>query len=558
MTRLPVSRQYAALTDKRINVAYPQYPTAPPPPQPLFVGPPPVQVTVEGAQPQSRVTVLFRLLMAIPHFIVLFFLEIGALVVAFLGWWGALFMGQLPDFATSYLTGVIRWMARVYAYMFLLTDEYPPFTLDDVPDYPVRIATTRERLNRAAVFFRFILVIPVYLLNAILTYGAGTIVLFITWLIALVTGKVPTSLHLAYSAVLRFEIRLFCYWWLVTPTYPGGLFGDGDFPGMALRGMPPAPGAPGDYPAPGGYPAPSAPGYPPQGYPAEGGYPAQGGYPPQGGYDAPGYGTPAGPGYGPPAETGYDTPSGPGYAAPGGYGTPGAPGGYPAAGGYGYGAQPGPGYGEAGYGSPGSGYGAPGGYGPPPGGYAQPGYGPPPAADDPIGWRLFLTPAAKRLVILFIVLGVLSYFGQVVAQGSVFGSGFSGIDNAATAANANRSMQTASDKLDSGVSKFEAASKSCGSNLGCLQSADAEVAGTFRDFANAVQTTPMPSNATAPANTLYSGTLKLASDYTQLSHATSASQYEALATGNLQRDSSQFQTDADALQSALNKDVGAS
>jgi uncharacterized protein DUF4389 len=525
------------------------------------VGPPPVQVTVEGAQPQSRVTVLLRLIMAIPHFIVLFFLEIGALVVAFLGWWGALFMGQLPDFATSYLTGIIRWMARVYAYMFLLTDVYPPFTLDDVPDYPVRIATTRERLNRAAVFFRFILVIPVYLLNAILTYGASTIVLFITWLIALITGKVPNSLHLAYSAVLRFEIRLFCYWWLVTPTYPGGLFGDGDFPGMALRGMPPAPGAPGDYPAPGGHPGPDAPGYPPQGYPAEGGYPAQGGYPPQGGYPAQGgyppqagypaqggYGAPAGP----PGETGYDTPSGPGDAAPGGYGAPGAPGGYQAAGGPGYGAQPGPGYG-----SPGSGYDAPGGYGPPPGGYAQPGYGPP-AADDPVGWRLFLTPAAKRLVILFIVLGVLGYGGQVAAQGSVFGSRFNRIDNAATAANANRSMQTASDKLDGGVGTFESASKSCGTNLSCLESADAKVAGTFRDFASAVRTTPMPSNATAEANTLYSGTLKLASDYTQLSHATSADQYEALATGSLQRDSSEFQTDADALQNALNKDVGAS
>lgn len=511
------------------------------------MGPPPVQVTVEGAGPQSRVTVLFRLIMAIPHFIILFFLEIGAVVVAFLGWWGALFMGQLPDFATSYLTGVIRWMARVYAYMFLLTDEYPPFTMDDVPDYPVRIATTRERLNRAAVFFRFILVIPVYLLNAILAYGASTIVLFITWLIALVTGKVPASLHLAYSAVLRFEIRLFCYWWLVTPTYPGGLFGDGDFPGMTLRGMPPAAGAPGDYPAPGGYPASSAPGYPPQG-----GYPAQGGYPPEGGYGAPGYGAPAGPGYGPPAETGYDTPSGPGNAAPGGYGTPGATGGYPAAGGPGYGAQSGPGYG-----SPGYGYGAPGGYGPPPGGYAQPGYGPPPAADDPLGWRLFLTPAAKRLMTLFIVLGVLGYVGQVVAQSSVFGSSFGRIDNAATAANANRSMQTASDKLDSGVSKFEAASKSCGSNLGCLQSADAAVAGTFRDFANAVRTTTMPSNATVAAGTLYSGTLKLASDYAQLGHETSANQYEALANGSLQRDSSHFQTDADALQSALNKDVGA-
>ncbi|HSZ39987.1 MAG TPA: hypothetical protein VK817_08520 [Trebonia sp.] len=42
-----------------------------------------------------------------------FFLEIAAVIVAFLGWWGALFMGRLPDFADSYLTGFVRWYTRV-------------------------------------------------------------------------------------------------------------------------------------------------------------------------------------------------------------------------------------------------------------------------------------------------------------------------------------------------------------------------------------------------------------------------------------------------------------
>src|SRR5262249_28318161 len=105
-----MSRHRAALTDKRVNVAYPQYPAAPPLPQPVFTGPPPVQVAVTGPEPQSRVTVLFRLLMVIPHIVVLFFLMIAAEVVAFLGWWGALFMGRLPNFAASYLTGVVRWI----------------------------------------------------------------------------------------------------------------------------------------------------------------------------------------------------------------------------------------------------------------------------------------------------------------------------------------------------------------------------------------------------------------------------------------------------------------
>lgn len=204
-----------------------------------FQGPPPVQVSVAGPVPQSRLTILFRALMAIPHMIVLWFLAIAAEVVAFLGWWGALFTGRLPEFAVSYLTGYMRWSTRVQAYLLLLTGTYPPFTLDDVPDYPVRLATTRERLSRPAVFFRFILVIPAMILASILASGALTIVAFAAWIIALITGKLPAALHLAYTAVFRYQARLNCYIFLLTPTYPvRGLLGD-ESPGPA-----PEPGNP--------------------------------------------------------------------------------------------------------------------------------------------------------------------------------------------------------------------------------------------------------------------------------------------------------------------------
>jgi Domain of unknown function (DUF4389) len=491
----------------------------------MFGGPPPVQVTAAGPQPQNRLTVLVRLILAIPHFVVLWFLAIAAIVVAFLGWWGALFMGRLPEFAASYLTGFIRWAARVEAYMLLLTDKYPPFTLEDVRDYPVRVATTRERLNRAAVFFRIILYFPASVVGTVLIYGAFTIVLFITWLIALFAGKLPVSLHLAYAAVFRFHVRTFCYFYMLTPAYPWwGLFGDGDMTAVPPPGYgaPPAYGPPGSYGPPAGY---GTPGDPPGGYGTPGGY----GPPP-----------PA-PGDGQPAETGYDTPSGPEYGAPGaygpppGYGTPGAPGAY----------GPPPGYAQPGYAQPG-GYGQPGGY-PQPGGY-----GAPPAADDPAGWHLLLTPAAKRLVILFIVLGALGYAGQSAFTSSTFGHR---VNNSLSAIAANNAMQTASDRLNSEVSQFQSASNACGHNLKCAEAADAKAAGYFSEFGNAVRTTSMPSNATAAADKLYSDSMKLASDYTQLSHASSADQYEALATGGLQQDSDQFDTDANGLQNVLNQDM---
>ena len=208
---------------------------------------------VAAAEParQRRATVAFRLILVVPHMFLLFFLGIAALVVAFLGWWGALFTGRLPEFAVNYLSGFMRWVLRYQAYLYLLTDVYPPFTLDDVPEYPVRLAIPeRQRLNRAAVFFRFILAIPGMIVSAVATEGASSLVLFVAWLIALVNGHLPRPLHQALTALLRYQMRFYCYYWMLTPAYPRGLFGD-------APGMPPA--AAGYAPQDGGYGAPRRP-----------------------------------------------------------------------------------------------------------------------------------------------------------------------------------------------------------------------------------------------------------------------------------------------------------
>jgi hypothetical protein len=133
---------------------------------------------------------------------------------------------RLPVFAVTYLSGLARWNARISGYMFLLTDVYPPFSLDD-PAYPLVIAIPeRGRLNRPAVLFRLVLGVWAGFVLSLVTGWANTIVLFIAWLITLITGKLPTPLHLALTAVLRYQTRYSCYLYLLTPTYPWKLFGD--------------------------------------------------------------------------------------------------------------------------------------------------------------------------------------------------------------------------------------------------------------------------------------------------------------------------------------------
>jgi hypothetical protein len=73
---------------------------------------------------------LVKWFLAIPHYIVLFFLYIGALFVVIAAWFAILFTGRYPRGLFGYVVGVMRWCNRVTAYAFLLvTDEYPPFRL---------------------------------------------------------------------------------------------------------------------------------------------------------------------------------------------------------------------------------------------------------------------------------------------------------------------------------------------------------------------------------------------------------------------------------------------
>jgi Domain of unknown function (DUF4389) len=73
---------------------------------------------------------LVKWLLAIPHYIVLFFLFIGAVVSIVIAWFAILFTGRYPRGLFDYVVGVGRWALRVQAYaMLLLTDRYPPFSL---------------------------------------------------------------------------------------------------------------------------------------------------------------------------------------------------------------------------------------------------------------------------------------------------------------------------------------------------------------------------------------------------------------------------------------------
>jgi len=84
----------------------------------------------DAARDLNRWLPLVKWLLAIPHYIVLFFLWIAAIVVVIIVWFAILFTGRYPKGMFAFVEGVFRWENRVIAYAFLLvTDRYPPFTL---------------------------------------------------------------------------------------------------------------------------------------------------------------------------------------------------------------------------------------------------------------------------------------------------------------------------------------------------------------------------------------------------------------------------------------------
>ena len=89
-------------------------------------------ITVGVAYPDrlSRLSTFFRLILVIPQYIVLYFLNIVAFVLMFFAWWAILFTGKYPKGLFDFVAGYVRWNTRVTGYFSLLTDKYPPFSLN--------------------------------------------------------------------------------------------------------------------------------------------------------------------------------------------------------------------------------------------------------------------------------------------------------------------------------------------------------------------------------------------------------------------------------------------
>ncbi len=236
----------------------------------------PVQVRARLDEPLSRWLWLVKWLLAIPHFIVLFFLWIAFAVVTVIAFFAILFTGRYPRSLFGFNLGVLRWSWRVgyYTYSALGTDRYPPFSLGQEPGYPATLdIACPGRLSRGLVLVKWwLLAIPQYAIAAVFAGGAaytatggpgkmwqadalsggliGLLVCFAA-ITLLVAGRYPRGLYDFIIGMNRWVLRVIAYAALMTDAYPPFRLDQGGagVPAPAPDDLAPASAAPAPTPA---------------------------------------------------------------------------------------------------------------------------------------------------------------------------------------------------------------------------------------------------------------------------------------------------------------------
>ena len=182
----------------------------------------PVELVGDYADRVNRFLWLIKWLLLIPHILVLWLLSIPLIVTLPVSWLAVIILGRNPSFLWNYHSGLLRWSWRInfYSYQAGNTDQYPPFAFQSREEYPADlIIEYPESSSRLTGLFRWILIIPHWIITAILSEIVNILVLF-ALLFLLFTGRYSLDLFNIIMGLNRWIYRANAYAWLLVDAYP--------------------------------------------------------------------------------------------------------------------------------------------------------------------------------------------------------------------------------------------------------------------------------------------------------------------------------------------------
>ena len=179
----------------------------------------PVRFEVLYPEGENRFMILIRWLLAIPHLIVLYFLQIIAAILVFLAWFILLITGSYPSGMFYFVAGYLRWSLNVTTYV-LFHNRYPPFSMSEDEYEPLLFHVEhQDQYSRLSVLFRLFLLIPhvivLYFLQ-IVAYVVGLVMV----IAVLVTGRYPRGMFDFLVGVGRWSTRTNAFALLLTDKFP--------------------------------------------------------------------------------------------------------------------------------------------------------------------------------------------------------------------------------------------------------------------------------------------------------------------------------------------------
>jgi hypothetical protein len=192
----------------------------------------PVDVSVEygdGARSRGLAVagILFpiKVLLAIPHMIVVALVQFGAAIAAWIGYWIIAFTGTLNPEIARFVHNSLGWNIRIGAWIASLRDEYPAFALEE-PEYAARVTITEPTLERnqglavvGILSLKTILVIPHAIVLVFVGIAAAIAGWIAYWAIAF-TGVYPEGIFRFVEGALRWGTRISAWLFSLTDEYP--------------------------------------------------------------------------------------------------------------------------------------------------------------------------------------------------------------------------------------------------------------------------------------------------------------------------------------------------